>query len=131
MKYDEFLAQVRRRADLDHQEAVYAVQAVLETLSEHMAGREPHNLASQLPLEISQYLHHDPGERAEARGERFSLTEFYGRVRDREQVDLEKAQHHAQIVIEVLTEAVTEGLMRGVRAQFPAEYEALFKAPVR
>ncbi|MEH2241168.1 hypothetical protein [Nostoc sp.] len=35
-------------------------------------------------------------------GERFSLDEFFGRVSQRESIDLPDAVHHARVVIEVL-----------------------------
>ena len=57
MKYDEFIAQVQRRADLKTKnEAVQAIRAVLETLGERLAGGEPKDLAAQLPSEIASYL---------------------------------------------------------------------------
>jgi uncharacterized protein (DUF2267 family) len=57
VKYDEFIAQVQRRADLNSKnEAVQATRAVLETLGERLAGGEPKDLASQLPPELASYL---------------------------------------------------------------------------
>ncbi|MBC8122184.1 MAG: DUF2267 domain-containing protein [Gemmatimonadaceae bacterium] len=127
MKYDEFINQVKQRAGLESREvSERVIAAVLATLSEHMAGREPHNLAAQLPDGIAQYLGHDPSENADARGERFSVQEFFERVGKRENVETSEAEQHSRVVIEVLGEAVTEGEFRSVRAQFPAEYDQLF-----
>ncbi len=125
MKYDEFIKEVQTRGRMDsHFEAQKATIATLRTLAERLAGREPYDLAAQLPPELAKHLEH---ERAGA-GERFSLDQFFERVREREEdVDLPKAVYHAGVVIEVLHDAVTKGEMEDVRSHFPAEYDPLFE----
>lgn|GEM_PF-4175483 len=57
MKYNEFIAQVQRRANLDTQdEAELAAGAVFVTLAERLAGGEAKDLALQLPPELAIYL---------------------------------------------------------------------------
>ena len=127
MKYDEFIKEVQTRGHMhSRQEAQKATQATLETLAERLVGGEPHDLASQLPPELAEYIRYE----GEQQSEPYSLEEFFERVNEREQegVDLPRAVYHARIVMEVLQDAVTKGEIEHVRSQLPAEYEALFEA---
>jgi len=127
---DIFIKKVRVVAGLHTPEqAMATIRAVLETMREHMAGREPHHLAAQLPPEIGGFL--QPLDNADARGERFGLAEFYERVAEKAGITVDDARRHARAVIDVLGEAVSEGEMRDVRGHFSREYEALFGVPVR
>ncbi|WP_164929007.1 DUF2267 domain-containing protein [Gloeobacter violaceus] len=129
MDHDQFVKKVRVEAGLDSQvQALSAIQAVLEILREHMAGREPHHLAAQLPQGIAAFL--SPLENADARGERFALDEFYERIAQKAGIDVAEAERRARAVVEVLTEAVSEGEMRDVRGHFPKEYQQLFGVSV-
>ena len=124
MKYDEFIAQVQRRADLDSRdEADRAVCAALETLAERLAGGEAKDLASQLPPEIAIYLE----QPLAGAGEDYSLDEFFQRVSDREGIALPEAAFHARIVCGLVSEVVTMGEIENVRAQLPAEFRQLFE----
>jgi uncharacterized protein (DUF2267 family) len=124
VKYDEFMAQVQRRADLNsREEAERATHAVLKTLGERLAGGEPKDLASQLPPEIAAYLQ----QGFAGAGESFSLDEFFERVSEREGVELPEATFHARVVIGLLSEVVTMGEIENVRAQLPAEFRQLFE----
>ncbi len=123
MKYDEFIAEVRRRASLgSREEAEAATRATLRTLAERLAGGEPHDLASQLPAELAGYVRYE----GEQKSDPFSLEEFYRRVADKEGVDVADAARHARVVMEVLREAVTPGELGDVRSQLPEEYAPLF-----
>jgi len=123
MQYDEFVGRVQNRTQMaSTEEAVRAIRATLQTLSERLAGDEADDLAAQLPQEIGVFLHREDG------GERFSLDEFLRRVADREKVDPPDAAYHARVVIELLGEAVTPGEINDVRAQLPDEYDPLFEA---
>ena len=126
MKYDEFIKQVQERGHMDsREEAEKAVRATLETLAERLRGGEAHDLASQLPPELAEYLGH---ERAGA-GESFSLDEFFERVNERDRgVDLPGAVYHARVVIDVLGDAVTQGEIEDIRSQLPQEFAPLFEA---
>lgn len=124
MKYDEFIAQVQRRADLNSRdEADNAVRATLETLAERLAGGEAKDLASQLPPEIAIYLE----QPLAGAGEDYSLDEFFQRVSDREGVALADATFHARVVCGLVSEVVTMGEIENVRAQLPAEFRQLFE----
>ncbi|BBL81210.1 hypothetical protein RxyAA322_30640 [Rubrobacter xylanophilus] len=123
MKYEEFIAEVRRRASLGSDgEAEAASQATLRTLAERLAGGEPHDLASQLPRELAEYARYE----GEQKSDPFSLEEFYRRVAEREGVGVADASRHARVVMEVVREAVTAGELGDVRSQLPAEYGPLF-----
>jgi uncharacterized protein (DUF2267 family)/CBS domain-containing protein len=123
MQYDQLVGQVQHRARLASRgEAVAAIRATLETLSERLAGGEAKDAASQLPREIGIYL-----QRVwEGQPQRFSLQEFYLRISVRENVALPKAIHHARSVMAVLQEALSKGEMADIRSQLPAEYSSLF-----
>ncbi len=78
MKHDEFIGQVQYRARLSSRgDAERATRATLETLAERLAGGETNDLASQLPREIGEHLRREWS----GIGERFSLDEFFRRVR--------------------------------------------------
>ncbi len=123
MQFDEFVGQVHNRAELASTgEAMRAIRATLQTLSERVYFDEAADLAAQLPQEIGEYL------TMVDEVESFSIDEFFDRVAEREAVDLPDATYHARVVIEVLDEAVTPGEMDDVRAQLPDEYKLLFEA---
>lgn len=122
MKFDQFVGQVQHRARLASEgEAVRAIQATLETLSERLHPGEAEDLAAQLPQELGTYL------RQIDTIERFDLNGFYERVAARESADLPDAVYHARAVISVLQEAVTAGEMQDVRGQLPEDYGPLFE----
>jgi uncharacterized protein (DUF2267 family) len=121
MEFHEFLGQVQRRARLSSQEeALKAVKATLETLSERLFSNEAKHVASQLPEELAVcMMDGNPGER-------FSVDEFFERVSRKEGVEKAEAVFHSRAVINVLCEAVSPGEMDDVRRQLPGEYSKLF-----
>ncbi|MEH2246532.1 DUF2267 domain-containing protein [Nostoc sp.] len=125
MQQDEFIGQVQNRALLSSRnDAELTTRATLETLAERLAGGEPFNAAVQLPRGIAEYL---PDEYTES-GERFSLDEFFGRISQREGVELPDAVDHARVVIEVLSEGISSGEINDIRSQFPSGFDLLFEA---
>ena len=123
MKAEEFIKTVMHVADLPSREAAEdAVRSTLETLSEHLAGGEAGNLASQLPPEIANYLNQPFLGNAES----FGLPEFFLRVAEREGVSFEQAERDARAVIQVLSESVTQGLVQNVQSQLPRGIADLF-----
>ena len=127
MKADAFFVKVMHLAGLPSREAaVNAVRSTLETLSEHLAGGEPGNLAAQLPHEIAIYLNQPRIPHAE----RFNLPEFFQLVAEREGVSYQQAERDARAVIEVLSSAVTRGLIENVQSQLPPDMRALFDLPI-
>ena len=122
MKFDEFTGKVQHKAQLaSTDEALAAIRATLETLSERTAGDEAQNLAAQLPREIGQYLEDSHIV------ERFPLSEFFNRVTEKEGIDKPVAVFHARAVIDVLQEAVSEGEIKNLRSQLPDEWDPLFE----
>jgi len=121
MQYHEFVGQVQQRAKLPGEgQAIHAIHATLETLSERLSGGEADELAAQLPAEIGHYL------RLAKTIEKFGMDEFFDRVSAREGVALGPAMHHARVVMSVLTEAVTPGEIEDARAQLPEDLKWLF-----
>ncbi len=124
MKYDEFVAQVQRRADLKtRDEAVQAIQATLETLGERLAGGEAKDLAAQLPPEIATYLQ----QPLAGSGVPFTLDDFFMRVAEREGCELAEATFNARVILGLVAEVVTMGEIENIRAQLPAEFRQLFE----
>ncbi len=125
MKYQEFVKEVQERGHMaSREEAEQASRATLRTLSERLAGGEPHDLASQLPPELAEYVRYDEEQKSDS----FSLEEFFRRVAQKEGVDEPDAVYHARVVIEVLQEAVTRGEIDHLRSQLPPKYSPLFEA---
>lgn len=123
MKADEFIKTVMHVTGLpSREEAENAVRATLETLSEHLAGGEPGNLAAQLPQEIAQYLNQPYIPHQES----FGLQQFFERVAQREGISYQQAERDATAVIQVLSEVITQGLVQNVKAQLPAGIADLF-----
>jgi len=124
LKYEEFITQVQRRADLgSRKEAERATWATFETLAERLAGGEAKDLAAQLPQELAAYLQ----QPLAGIGESLSLAEFFQRVSQREGVALPDASYHARVIIALLSEVVTMGEIENVKAQLPADFRKLFE----
>jgi uncharacterized protein (DUF2267 family) len=79
-----------------------------------------HDLASQLPQELQEYVR--PRDKV---GERFGVEEFVNRVAAAAKVDGETARRGARAVAITLREAVTPGEWDDVMAQLPAEYSQI------
>jgi uncharacterized protein (DUF2267 family) len=128
LQYPEFLRRVEEQiaathSDSDTQRAAErTIVATLWTLSERITGGEAKDLAAQLPEELQPTL-----QRTVEEAEGFSLEEFYRRVAEREEVDIETARRDASAVMTVLREAVTPGELDDVMAQMPAEFNILFR----
>ncbi len=129
MQYQDFLREVQRRAELTSGgEAKTAIQAVLQTLADHMAGNAPAKLAAQLPEGIAEYITGYKNDE-DAEGEGFPSAEFVRRVAERIGLeDRDLAQKQTTAVLAVLQEAVSPEEWEKVRRTFPAEYSTLFEA---
>jgi uncharacterized protein (DUF2267 family) len=124
VKYDEFVAQVQKRAGIDSREqAERAIQATLETLAERLVGGEPKDLAAQLPPELATYLR-QPFAGA---GEDLRLDDFFVIVSEREGVPEVDAAFHARVVCGLVAEVVSMGEIENVRSQLPADIRQLFE----
>ena len=128
MQYQEFLQRVQEQisatepATQTQRAAEQAITATLQTLSERLTGGEATDLAAQLPEELKA-----PLQRSAEEAEGFSLEEFYGRVAEREGVDIETARNDASAVMSVLRLAVTPGQLDDLMAQLPSEFNVLFR----
>ncbi|HYZ06586.1 MAG TPA: DUF2267 domain-containing protein [Rubrobacter sp.] len=121
MKDEQFIAEVKNLAEIDNDEdARKAIGATLETLRERLAGKEPSNLAAQLPPGIAPYVEGDGGR------ESFPVEEFYERVAGKEGVGKDEAVRHARAVATVVQTAVTGGELDDVRSQLGDGYKELF-----
>ena len=124
MKYNEFVGQVQNRARLtSRDDAVRAIHATLDTLADRLMAGESADLSAHIPPEIAYYLRPQPWRVPE----HLSLSEFYGKIAERERVDRSSAVYHARVVIGVLSEAVPPGEMEHVRSQLPQEFDPLFE----
>lgn len=121
MDYDQFVKEVQESAGCrEKQEAIKAIQATLQTLSERLFQGEADQLAAQLPRELQVFMK-EPQERG-----KFQLQEFMQRVARREGIDVQLAEQHSRAVIEVLCRAVSSGEIEDVVSQLPKEFQPLF-----
>jgi uncharacterized protein (DUF2267 family) len=120
MKHGEFIKHVHERAGVPKDLAETLTRVTLETLADRLAGGEPHDLASQLPQELQDYVR--PREKT---GDRFGVEEFVNRVAGAAKVDGETARKGVRAVLITVREAVTPGEWDDVMAQLPAEYSQI------
>ena len=119
MDGDQLLKEIERRAEFpDRHHAQVAAGAVLSTLGERLKGREPANLAAQLPAEFAEALPE------QGSGEPFAIDEFDRRVAEREGGGCTPAQahRHAHVVMTAVLGSVSGGERADVAAQLPADY---------
>lgn len=119
MQEHEIVAAVRGNAglaDAGHAEA--ATRATLAVLGQRLAGREPQDLAAQLPAGIAEALP-ETGQ-----GATFGVEEFYRRVADEEGHDCTQdgAREHARAVVAALKAGVTKGEFDDLASQLPDDY---------
>jgi uncharacterized protein (DUF2267 family) len=122
---DNFVRRVAARTGIDRRAAKRAVEAVLETLAERIAGGEVDDLIARTPAGV-----HPPLQRGKensggkARG--MSFEQFVAKVAEREGVDREAAREHAVDVLRTLRDAVGEDEFFDLAAELPADFhEAL------
>jgi uncharacterized protein (DUF2267 family) len=119
------LDRVEGRAGLDRHGAQRALEAVLETLAERIAGGEVDDLIESLPEELRPPLERGR-ERTGGKAQRMSLDEFISRVAEREGVSTEDALDHAQAVFITLREVIPDKEWADLLAELPRGYaEAL------
>jgi uncharacterized protein (DUF2267 family) len=120
MDYQRFIQEVMKRTGAPEDQALSAVSATLETLGERLDPTHRSHLAAQL---VHPLKHMVIGKH---RTDRYSLGEFYNRVRARAELSYPQAIQLSRAVASVLGEAVAEGEIRDILAQLPTEYEELF-----
>jgi uncharacterized protein (DUF2267 family) len=120
MKHGEFIKHVHERAGVPKDLAETLTRVTLETLADRLAGGEPHDLASQLPHELQDYVR--PSSKVT---ERFGVEEFVSRVAAAAKVDGETARRGVRAVLITVREAVSPGEWHDVMAQLPSEYSQI------
>ncbi len=125
---DVFIQRVADRAGLDPDAARGAIDAVLETLAERIAGGEVDDLIAVLPALLHPPLKRGR-ERSGRKATRMSLEGFVNRVAQHEGVTPDAAREHARAVFATLREAIPEREFLDVTAQLPAEYAAIEAVP--
>ena len=126
MKAHEFLAKVRERGEYtDQTEAQRVTAAVLGALGERLAGGEPADVASQLPVGIGELIASgQPGAR-----ESFGVEEFLRRVATALDASTETANWDASAVLCTVAEAVSGGQLNQILTQLQPSYAELFGKP--
>lgn len=120
MNHDEFVGHVQHRAHLPSRGAAETIiRATLETLRERLQPEAAAHVAAQLPHEIGRHL------RGGAEFEHLNLSEFYRRVAEREEDDVQRAAFHARCVLETVSKAITPGAARKLENQMPLEFREL------
>jgi uncharacterized protein (DUF2267 family) len=123
MKEEEFEKEVSRRAGLPRDRARVLIRATLETLADRLTAGEAHDVASQLPEPMKEWL--IPGV---PEAERFGVEEFIRRVSDRARVPPEEARRAVEAVFTTLHKAITGGEFKDMLAQLPDEYLELVES---
>ena len=126
MKYDEFIKNVRERAEVSREEAEGAALSTLAVLGERLEAGEATDLASQLPQELGDAVGGSRGT-----GEPFSASDFVERVADREDIAPNDADKRVRAVLATVQEAVTGGQMEHVLSQLPTDYLELMSGTHR
>ncbi len=124
MNHDEFVGQVQHRAHLPSRgDAETIIRATFETLGERLQSESAEHVAAQLPPELGRHL-------KDRSFEHLSLSEFYERVAEREQRDVEKSMFHARCVLDTMRTAISPGAVQKLRLQLPEEFQPLLGMPV-
>lgn len=123
-----FVQRVADRAGISSEQARGAIDAVLKTLAERIAGGEVEDLISRLPVELHEPLQ-DGNAASNGAARPMSLDEFLRRIAQREGVTPDAAREHARAVFATLREAVGEKEFLDVSAQLPLEYAAVEARP--
>ena len=129
MQNQEFMSEIQRRiGGASDQENLTAVRAVLQTLTDHLAGNAPAKLAAQLPEEIGAIITEHKSDPS-AEGEGFSVEEFVRRTAERAGTqDLSAVKNQAIAVLGALRAAISEGEFEKMRGTLPPEYDELFES---
>lgn len=129
MEYVEFISRVQKYGGLKNlDEAVRLTEAVLETLGERLYRTESLDLGAQLPKELKKFIFEkQPPEQNRDEVKRFSLEEFFNRVRARAKIGYPDAIKQSKVVIAVLQEAVSAGELEDAIEELPEEFNKLFQ----
>lgn len=126
MQNQEFISEIQQQVGAaSADEALNATRAVMQTLTDHMAGNAPAKLAAQLPEEIGTIITEHKSD-PNAEGEGFGVEEFLKRTTERANLNDTAAKRYAVAVLGVLKTAISEGEFDKMRGTLPAEYDELF-----
>jgi uncharacterized protein (DUF2267 family) len=122
---ERFLDLLANTARFDHERALLATEAVLETLGERLAAGEVDDLAALVPGEFRPALElgrlHSGGK-----AERFDVDEFLGRVAEREGgTPYDETLDDVRFVFRTLSETLPEKELDDILAELSREYGEL------
>jgi|PlaIllAssembly_1097288.scaffolds.fasta_scaffold375686_2 uncharacterized protein (DUF2267 family) len=121
MHYDHFVQKVQEYSGMrNFDEAEKVTRATLETIGERLPKTHRQHLATQLPVEMKEFLPKS------LRMQYLTLEEFYQRIGNRTNTGYSEAVKNAKTVVRVLHEAVASGELEDILATFPLEYNELF-----
>jgi uncharacterized protein (DUF2267 family) len=125
---ETFLERVADRTGLPFDRLEPAVDAVLETLAERIAGGEVDDLIARLPPRL-----HEPLMRGKAgsggKAQPLSLDEFIRRVGERAELDPDQARDAVRGVMQALHETVGDKEYRDIIVELPSDFRALLAPP--
>ena len=126
MRYEEFIAEVRRLGEYDSaQRAEEVADRVLAVLGARLSGGEARDLASQLPGTLQDSL-----QAADERVPALSSEDFIAEVATRlEGASTETARWDASAVLTAVASAIDGGQLNHVISQLPTGYAPLFGHP--
>jgi uncharacterized protein (DUF2267 family) len=130
LPYEQFLDRVAAETGLDHDQARWAAEAVLEALGVRITAGEADDLMPLLPPELRPALTRglvEGGRGAVA----LPLEAFIERIAEREGVTPEEATAHARAVFSVLRDAVGDKEFEDTLAQLPDPYRLLLRQGTR
>jgi uncharacterized protein (DUF2267 family) len=124
MTYSDFIDRVKNSCYLTRDEAEVAIRATLQTLSERLEPGVPEKLTRTLPPELAQYFRAPRSPLYE----RFSLEEFYARVRERQGVGTTRVEavYQSRAIAGLLADLLPTPVLNVIRATLPGEFSSLF-----
>ena len=124
MTYSDFVDRVKNSCYLTRDEAEVAIRATLQTLAERLEPGVPVKLTGALPPELAFYFRAPRSPLYE----RFSLEEFYARVRERQGVGTTRVEavYQARAIAGLLADLLPTPVLNVVRATLPGEFSSLF-----
>jgi uncharacterized protein (DUF2267 family) len=117
--YDEFVTIVEQAARIGRERAERAIRATFQTLAERIDAGEARDLAGELPAELAPWL------ATTTPAERFDVDEFVRRVAERDGVDPQTAEKHAESVFLALERAVSDKELADLMAELPKDFAPL------
>jgi uncharacterized protein (DUF2267 family) len=120
MEADDFIDLVSDELGTSPDASERAVRAVLETLGQRLPADEAEDLAAQLPPPLARCL-----EQTATQDEEFPVDEFYERVAELGDSDIEEAHGQTHAVLSVLDDAVSAGQITDLIGRLPSDYADL------